>query len=136
MTGSIWWHPGSSDGSPVPDHPPVYLGPAAGETLRFPTDETADRLVLPATPEHLTVTFTADTTSYEDGLQRLLLALAVRFTAICPGCRRETHWLDYDLEAESCRACLEIIPRLQRIVAGAHVDWAPVRLELHWRPTR
>jgi hypothetical protein len=81
----------------------------------------------------LEITFTADTTRWDDAKRQLLLALAVRFTAVCPGCRRDTHWLDYDLEAESCRACLDVIPRLQRTLRGAYVGWAPISPELHWK---
>ncbi|MGH3376010.1 MAG: hypothetical protein ACRDP6_14825 [Actinoallomurus sp.] len=84
----------------------------------------------------VTVALSLDTTRWDTAMQEILLALAVRFTAVCPGCRRETHWLEYDLGAESCRACLEVIPRLQRTVRGARVDWAPISPELHWKRDR
>jgi hypothetical protein len=88
----------------------------------------------------LEITITADTTRWDDACrtayQAVLRALGTHFTAVCPGCRRDTHWLDYDLEAESCRACLDVIPRLQLTMRTAHVDWAPISPELHWRTGR
>lgn len=140
MTGHAWWYPIPRDGEQVPDYPPVYLGEVVAETIHFPADPVAERLAQPPAPEDLTVTFTADTSGFDDACraayQTLLEALGTGFTAVCPGCRRDTHWLDYDLGAESCRACLEVIPRLQKTTNGAWVDWAPHAPELHWRPTR
>lgn len=103
----------------------------------------AERLAQLPGPENLTVTFTAATGRFNAAARRahlnalaLSLALGDRFTIACPSCRRATHCLDYDLAAGSCRTCLEVIPRLQATVRGAHVGWAAVRPELHWRPTR
>lgn len=101
----------------------------------------AERLAQLPGLENLTVTFGVDTSRFDPAVRRaylgtLALSFAVgdRFTIACPGCRSETHCLDYDLAADSCRACLQVIPRLQRTVRGAHVGWGPIHPALHRRP--
>jgi hypothetical protein len=41
-----------------------------------------------------------------------------RSTYRCPGCRRDVGRHEYDLAADSCRTCIEIIPRLQKPCAA------------------
>lgn len=84
----------------------------------------------------LEITITADFTRWDAGVRRVLLTLGTRYIVKCPGCRREVCCHEYNLSAESCRACLEVIPRLQKTMRGAWVDWAPASPELHWRSKR
>lgn len=73
MAGKAWWVPETGE-------PPVYLGEVVDDGIDYPGEADTAGGWLP----DLNVTFTADLTVWNAGMQKLLLSVGMSHSIDCP----------------------------------------------------